>query len=148
MSTVLLGVNTVNTQQQARLTDCLLGLTGLNGLLCCTAPQAKDQPISEIVQKATLKKVLLSEQKVGLTGCCCLSTEPALAACAARRNVCTQYTGCCFSHLHSAVQKRCCGPSHNTLSMHKNLQVPILGVAVNKVPARDLAITTSQLKQR
>jgi hypothetical protein len=28
------------------------------------------------------------------------------------------------------------------------LQVPILGVAVNKVPARDLAITTSQLKQR
>lgn len=27
-------------------------------------------------------------------------------------------------------------------------QVPILGVAVNKVPARDLAISKSQLQQR
>lgn len=28
------------------------------------------------------------------------------------------------------------------------MQIPILGVAVNKVPVRDLAIATSQLKQR
>lgn len=31
----------------------------------CTTAQAKDLPIGEIIQKATLKKVLLSEQKVG-----------------------------------------------------------------------------------
>jgi hypothetical protein len=30
----------------------------------------------------------------------------------------------------------------------RNVQIPILGVAVNKVPVRDLAIATSQLKQR
>lgn len=64
----------------------IAGALNAPAIIAC---QAKDLPIGELVQKATMKKVLLSEQKV-----------------------------------------------------------PILGVAVNKVPARDLAITTSQLKQR
>lgn len=43
-------------------------------LFSCAVVQAKDLPIGEIVQKATLKKVLLSEQKVGVTATTCCST--------------------------------------------------------------------------
>lgn len=64
----------------------IAGVLNAPAIIAC---QAKDLPIGEIVQKATLKKVMMIEQKV-----------------------------------------------------------PILGVAVNKVPARDLAISKSQLQQR
>lgn len=51
------------------------------------------------------------------------------------------------------MQQRVCSRglsarSRRAVLVALNLQVPILGVAVNKVPARDLAITTSQLKKR
>jgi hypothetical protein len=37
----------------------------------CSSAQAKDLPIGEIVQKATLKKVMMIEQKVSTTAGTC-----------------------------------------------------------------------------
>lgn len=48
-----------------RMFGCCCLLLLLFVCVCaCVRAQAKDLPIGEIVQKATLKKVLLSEQKV------------------------------------------------------------------------------------
>jgi hypothetical protein len=65
-------------------------------LLPCVVVQAKDLPIGEIVQKATLKKVLLSEQKVGITQ----DHAAALAGQAATQVACAPAIDACT---HTAV---------------------------------------------
>lgn len=62
-------------------------------LFSCAVVQAKDLPIGEIVQKATLKKVLLSEQKVGVTattGCSLAGKGDTLVVCAPAEGACAQ----------------------------------------------------------